>query len=94
MCAATAMMHGTPSGAASSWQGACPPIHEHREWAPPIAQDDAILPNPGYRVEANIWHLDVRKSALRAGPSASFLRHCNGEPSQSKLSAWWPSASR
>ena len=76
MCAATAMMHGIPMGASSSWQGGCPPIHEHRGWAPPVAQNDVILPNPGYRVEANIWHLDIRESALRPGPIASLLRHC------------------
>ena len=75
--ALTAMLHGIPMGASSSWQGGCPPIHEHREWAPPVAQNDVILPNPGYRVEANIWHLDIRESALRPGPIASFLRHCN-----------------
>ena len=60
-------MHGIPSGASSSWQGGCPPIHEHREWVPPAAQNDVTLPNPGYRVEANIWHLDIRESALRPG---------------------------
>ena len=26
---------------------------------------------------ANIWHLDIKESALRPGPIASFLRHCN-----------------
>ena len=41
------------------------------------AQNDAILPNPGYRVEANIWHLDIQGSALRPGAIASFLRHCS-----------------
>ena len=77
MCAATAMMHGILCGASSSWQGGCPPIHKHREWVPPAALNEVILPNPGYRVEANIWHLDIRESALRPGPIASFLRHCN-----------------
>ena len=77
MCAATAMLHGIPMGASSSWQRRCPPIHEHREWAPPVTQNDVILPNPGYRVETNIWHLDIKESALRPGPIASFLRHCN-----------------
>ena len=66
-----------PMGASSSWQGGCPPIHEHQAWAPPVAQNDVILPNPGYRIEANIWHLDIRQSALRPGPIASFLRYCN-----------------
>ena len=80
LCAATAMMHGIriPSGAASSWQGAvCPSIHEHRQWARPARENDVILPNPGYRVDANIWHLDIRERALRPGPIASLLRHCN-----------------
>ena len=90
MCGATAMMHGIPSGAASSWQGAaCPPIHEHRQWAPPATENDVILPNPDYRVDVNIWHLDVRERALRPGPIASFLRHCN-----TVESPWWSSASR
>ena len=93
MCAATAMMHGIPSGAANSWQGAaCPPIHEHRQWAPQATEDDVILPNSGYRVDANIWHLNIMDRALRPGPMASFLRHCNSEPSRSKLSLWWSSA--
>ena len=71
------MMHGIPSGASSSWQGACPPIHEHREWAPPAAENDVILPNPGYRVDANVWHLNITDRALLPGPMASFLHHCN-----------------
>ena len=76
MCAAIAMMHGIPSGAASSWQGAaCPPIHEHRPWTPPAMQEEAILPNPGYRVAANLWHLDTMERAHTPGPMASFLRH-------------------
>ena len=78
MCAATAMMHGIPSGAASSWQGAaCPSIHEHRQWAPQATENDVILPNPGHKVDANIWHLNIRERALLPGPMASFLRHCN-----------------
>ena len=49
MCAAAAMMHGIPSGAASSWQGAaCPPIHEHRQWAPPEKiQATGLMPTSG-----------------------------------------------
>ena len=77
MCAATAMLRGIPMGASSSWQGGCPPIHEHREWTPPVAENECILPNPGYKIDANIWHLDSRGSALRPGPIASFLRHCS-----------------
>ena len=77
MCAAAAMMHGIPRGASSSWQGSCPPIHEHQEWAPPVTQQHITLPNPDDKVEANIWHLDIKACALRPGPIASFLRHCN-----------------
>ena len=36
-----------------------------------------ILPNPGYKIEANLWNLDAQKSARIPGPLASFLRHCN-----------------
>ena len=64
MCAATAMMHGIPSGAASSWQGAaCPSIHERRQWAPQATESDVILPNPGCKADANIWHLNIRENA-------------------------------
>ena len=78
MRATTAMMHGIPSGASSSWQGAaCPPIHEHRQRAPQATENDVILPNPSYRADANIWHLKI-KERERENPSlASFLRHCN-----------------
>ena len=77
MCAAAAMMHTNPRGASSSWQGGCPPIAEQQEWAPPMKQQHVILPNPGYKIEANIWHFDIRANALRPGSIASFLRHCN-----------------
>ena len=79
VCAAAAMMHGLSRGASSSWQGGCPPIvvDERQEWSPPVTQQHVILPNPGYKIEANIWHLNIKESALRPGPIASFLRHCN-----------------
>ena len=38
---------------------------------------EAILPNPGYKIEANVWNLNVPRSAREPGPLASFLRHCN-----------------
>ena len=76
-CAAAAMMHGSSRGASSSWQGGGPPIAEHQEWYPPLPQQHVILPNPGYKIEANLWHLDVKESARRPRPIASFLRHCN-----------------
>ena len=67
------MMHRIPRGASSSWQGGCPPIDEQQEYAPPVTHQHVTLPNPGYKIEANVWHLD----ALRPGPIASLLRHCN-----------------
>ena len=76
-CAAAAMMHGSSMRASSSWQGGCPPIAERQEWYPLVPQQDVIFPNPGYKIEANIWHFDVKASARRPGPIASFLRHCN-----------------
>ena len=76
MRAATAMMHGIPRGAASSWQGAaCPPLHEHRPWAPLAMQEEVILPNPGYRVAASLWNLDIMERAHNPEPMESFLRH-------------------
>ena len=50
---------------------------EHQEWYPPVPQQHVILPNPGYKIEANIWHLDVKEIARRPGPISSFLCHCN-----------------
>ena len=79
-CAAAAMMHGVSRPPASSWQGGCPTIAEHQEFMPPmqpLMQQDVILPNPGYKIEANLWNLDVQRSARIPGPLASFLRHCN-----------------
>ena len=71
------MMHGPSRAAASSWQGGCPTIAEHQAWLPPVPQHHVIFPNPGYKIEANLWHLDVQVSARRPGPLASFLGHCN-----------------
>ena len=83
-CAAAAMMHGVSRPPASSWQGGCPTIAEHQEFMPPVQppmqtsmQPYVILPNPGYKIEANLWNLDVQRSARIPGPLASFLRHCN-----------------
>ena len=76
-CAAAAMMHGPSKAAASSWQGGCPTIAEHQEWNPPVPSQHVIWPNPGYKIEANLWHLNVPERANRPGPLASFLRHCN-----------------
>ena len=76
--AAAAMMHGpSMAAAASSWQGGCPTIAEHQEWKPPVSSQHVIWPNPGYKIEANLWHLNVPESASRPGPLASFLRHCH-----------------
>ena len=74
-----AMMHGVSRPAASSMQGGCPTIAEHQAYVPPMQQQQqhVILPNPGYKIEANLWHLDVQVQARYPGPLASFLRHCN-----------------
>ena len=69
-------MHGPSRAAASSWQGGCPTIAEHQAWLPPATQHQVIFPNPGYKIAANLWHLEVQVSARRPGPLASFLRHC------------------
>ena len=89
-CAAAAMMHGASRPPASSWQGGCPTIAEHQEFMPPMPpsmQQDVILPNPGYKIEANLWNLDIQRSAHIPGTLASFLRHCNtmDSPIPSKL---------
>ena len=79
-CAAAAMMHGVSRPPASSWQGGCPTIAEHQEFAPPMQpsmQPEVILPNPGHKIAANLWNLDIQSSARFPGPLASFLRHCN-----------------
>ena len=61
----TTMMHGIPSRAASSWQGAAfPSIHEHRPWAPMATKEEVILPKPSYRVDASLWHLNIMERAL------------------------------
>ena len=83
--AAAAMMHGVSKPPASSYQGGCPTIAEkHQEFIPsmqppmqPSMQPDVILPNPGYKIPANLWELDVPSRAHEPGPLASFLRHCN-----------------
>ena len=78
-CAAAAMMHGVSRTAASSMQGGCPTIAEHQAYVPPMQQQQqhVILPNPGYKIEANLWNLDVQVQARYPGFLASFLRHCN-----------------
>ena len=43
----------------------------------PSMQPEVILPNPGYKIAANLWDLDIPRSAREPGPLASFLRHCN-----------------
>ena len=44
---------------------------------PPAPPQHVIVPNPRYKIEANLWNLDVQVSARYPGPLASFLRHCN-----------------
>ena len=76
-CAAAAMMHGVSRPAASSWQGGCTTIAEHQKFRPPVPPQYVILPNPGYKIQANLWNLYVQVSARNPGPLASFLHHCN-----------------
>ena len=92
-CAAAAMMHGPSLAAASSWQGGCP---ENQEWKPPMPSQHVIWPNPGYKIEANLWNLNIPDSALRPGPLASFFRHCNTieSPHIPSYGSGWITASR
>ena len=75
-CAAAAMMHG-PSMAAGPLHGGCPPVAENQDWTPPAPPQHVIWPNPGYRIEANLWNLNIPESAIVPEPLASFLRRCN-----------------
>ena len=47
------------------------PNAEHQEWYPPVPQQHVIFLNPGYKIEASIWHPDVKESARCPGPIAS-----------------------
>ena len=82
-CAAAAMMHGLARPPVSSYQGSCPTIAEHQEFMPPMQppmqpsmQQEVILPNPGCKIPANLWGLDIPRVAREPGPPASFIRHC------------------
>ena len=77
-------MHGLSKPPVSSYQGGCPTIAEHQEFMPPTqppmqssTQSEVIVPNPGYKIAATLWDLDIPRSAREPGPLASFLRHCN-----------------
>ena len=79
-CATPTMMHGVSRPPTSSWQGGCPTVAEHQEFMRPMQssmQPDVILPNPGYKIETNLWNLDVQRSVHIPSPLASLLRHCN-----------------
>ena len=83
VCAAAAMMHGMPMAPASSVYGGCPPIAEHQEFAPcmppgmEMMQHDVIVPNPGYKIAANLWDLNIAQCVHAPSPLATFLCHCN-----------------
>ena len=84
VCAAAAMMHGMPMAPASSFHGGCPSIAEHQEFAPgmpppvmEMMQHDLITPNPGYKIAANLWDLNIAHCARAPSPLATFIRHCN-----------------
>ena len=86
MCAAIAMMRGIPSGAASSWQGsACPPIREHRPRTPPAMQEEAILPNPGYKVAANLWNPRYHGASSYSRANGIILATCHND-AESRIS--------
>ena len=42
----------------------------------PSMQQEVILPNPGYKIPANLWDLEIPRVAREPGPLASFIRHC------------------
>ena len=82
-CAPATMMHGLARPPMSSYQGGCPTSAENQEFQPPTQpsmqpsmQGDVIVPNPGYKVPANLWDLDIPRVAREPGPLASFIRHC------------------
>ena len=84
VCAAAAMMHGMSMAPASSVHGGCPSIAEHQEFAPcmpppamTMMQRDVITPNPGYKIPANLWDLNIAHCAHAPSPLATFIRHCN-----------------
>ena len=84
VCAAAAMMHGMPMAPASSVHGGCPSIAEHQEFAPcmpppgmEMTQHDVITPNPGYKLAANLWDLNIAHCTHAPSPLATFIRHCN-----------------
>ena len=79
--AAAAMMHGMSMAPASSHHGGCPTIAENQEFAPcmpppgmTLMQHDVIVPNPGYKIAANLWDLNIQSSARAPSPLATFLR--------------------
>ena len=78
-CAAAAMMHGMSMTPASSYHGGCPTIAEHQEFTPFMQPpeltsmpQDVIVPNPENKIEANLWNLNVQRSAREPSPLASF----------------------
>ena len=81
-CAAAAMMHGVSRPPVSSWQGGCPTIAEHQEFMQPMQppmqpsmQPYVIVPNPGYKIEANLWNLDIQRSSRLPILSSSLQYH-------------------
>ena len=69
---------------ASSVHGGCPPIADHQEFAPcmpppgmTMMQHDIIVPNPGYKIAANVWDLNIAQCVHAPSPLSTFLRHCN-----------------
>ena len=42
-----------------------------------LMQHDVIVPNPGYKIAANLCDLNIAHCAHASSPLATFLRHCN-----------------
>ena len=40
-------------------------------------QHDVIVPNPGYKIAASLWDLNIPRSAHAPSPLATFLRRCS-----------------
>ena len=91
-CSAAAMMHGLCRPPMSSYQGGCPTIAEHQELrCSLLCSQEVILPNPGYKIAANLWDLDIPRSAREPGPLGIFstpLQHY-GESLLSNVQQEW-----
>ena len=42
-----------------------------------MMQHDVITPNPGYKIAANRWDLNIAQCVHAPSPLGTFIRHCN-----------------